>query len=277
MQAFGEENRELCYMVNSWIDSPVRTKGKSHRESRHDALTTPFQAIRHYGDMKHGSDPKNLLVARIVLHHLRLDGMITPYEEMHWMARVRWKQVSKNMEAKIRRVEHEKSFLLFDPDRFIYNTKREIRHCSICGKRITKDGCFDTLRDGKTVCQECLDDEKNFSLIKNRRRTSLDETNSSILASEMIKGQPRTVTQSGQPDAREEARLRLEELRSEDQKKGKRSAALTFFVFFLSYFVLGIYCVTSQNSIIVGAGIVAMFVSGFLLLLVIRAMFAHRV
>jgi len=51
---FGAENSELCYMVNSWMDAPIRTRGSYHRASRHNELTTPFEACSIYGRQEHG-------------------------------------------------------------------------------------------------------------------------------------------------------------------------------------------------------------------------------
>lgn len=282
VQTFGEENRELCYMVNSWIDSPVRSKGKSHRDKRHDALSTPFQAIRHYGDMKHGSDPKNLLVARMVLQHLRLDGVITPYEEKHWMSRVRWKRVSKNLKAKIERLEREESFSLLDllgiREGALSSEKgmrrRISRHCSLCGKKITlsgNDSYFETLENGQAVCQECLDNEKDFSLIENIKRTHVDEANSTILPSETMQRRPQTEPQSSQSDVEKEAMVRLEELRRRDKERAKSYTILSLIVCLL-FFAFGIYGVTQPNPILIGTGIVAIIVFGLLLLFLILSM-----
>jgi hypothetical protein len=72
-------------MVNSWIDAPVRTGGGAyHREKRHNMQTTPFDACSIYGDKGTSATPRNLLVARMVLQHLRLDGLITPLEDQSW-------------------------------------------------------------------------------------------------------------------------------------------------------------------------------------------------
>lgn len=122
---FGEENRELCYMINSWMDAPSRDRGAAHRKTRHDPLHTPFEACKIYGDtyekgeaakafwyifgLELGSEvernekdertlpceqlweqyaipktPKNLLIAAMVLQHLRLDGLITPKQVEEW-------------------------------------------------------------------------------------------------------------------------------------------------------------------------------------------------
>jgi tetratricopeptide (TPR) repeat protein len=112
---FGEENRELCYMVNSWMDAPSRELGMAHRRVRHDVLDAPLLACTVYGDASEagfsyedknshqlGSDtifyenftsherwviyptPKNILIAKMVLHHLKLDGLISPAQIKNW-------------------------------------------------------------------------------------------------------------------------------------------------------------------------------------------------
>jgi len=88
---FGEENRELCYMVNSWIDAPSRELGTDHRLKRHDYISTPSEACEIYGDGKAQPTPKNILIARMVLQHLKLDGIITPKQEAKW----KWEEAVK--------------------------------------------------------------------------------------------------------------------------------------------------------------------------------------
>jgi hypothetical protein len=81
---FGEKNRELCYMVNSWMDAPSRTEGGYHRTSRHNSIATPFKACAIYGDKPLDPTQKNLLISKIVLQHLKLDGLVTPSELKAW-------------------------------------------------------------------------------------------------------------------------------------------------------------------------------------------------
>jgi len=94
VQAFGEENRELCYMINSWIDAPSRELGGDHRVTRHDIGFTPHEACEIYGDGGTSPTPRNLLVVKMVLQHLRLDGIITPSQEKRWS----WEETIKKME-----------------------------------------------------------------------------------------------------------------------------------------------------------------------------------
>jgi hypothetical protein len=47
-------------------------------------MKTPFDACKNYGDKQLTATPKNLLIAKIVLQHLRLDGLLTPGEEANW-------------------------------------------------------------------------------------------------------------------------------------------------------------------------------------------------
>jgi hypothetical protein len=91
VRVFGEENRELCYMVNGWMDSPSRELGTDHRLKRHDYIGTPLEACEIYGDGKAQPTPKNILIARMVLQHLRLDGIITPQQEAEW----KWEEAIK--------------------------------------------------------------------------------------------------------------------------------------------------------------------------------------
>jgi hypothetical protein len=79
VKKFGEENRELCYMVNSWMDGPARDLGQASRFVRHDVNRTPLEASRIYRN----SSQRNLVIA-IVLQHLQLDGLITPTQEREW-------------------------------------------------------------------------------------------------------------------------------------------------------------------------------------------------
>jgi len=96
IQTFGEENRELCYMVNSWVDAPSRELGMDHRLKRHDVVNTPLEACEFYGDGKIQPTPKNILIARMVLQHLRLDGIITPRQEAEW----NWEEaIKRSMES----------------------------------------------------------------------------------------------------------------------------------------------------------------------------------
>jgi hypothetical protein len=114
---FGEENRELCYMVNSWMDAPSRELGMAHRRVRHDVLEAPILACTVYGDATKETDysrdrsiyvdsiyyspqrtadpsshkdwfvhptPKNLLIAKMVLQHLRLDGLVRLDQIRNW-------------------------------------------------------------------------------------------------------------------------------------------------------------------------------------------------
>ena len=179
---FGEENRELCYMVNSWIDAPSRELGRTHRKKRHDFWEAPILACAMYGDgfyveaegvtdiicldakdvrqinsisdlllKTKGQDtpegniilvdaenmdticmyrvdgnfdlemfdidgiyiileegikyipptPKNLLIARMVLQHLMLDGLITPEDVRNWT----WQKHKKKLGEKLRKLE----------------------------------------------------------------------------------------------------------------------------------------------------------------------------
>lgn len=91
VRVFGEENRELCYMVNGWMDSPSRELGTDHRLKRHDYISTPLEACEIYGDGKAQPTPKNILIARMVLQHLKLDGIITPQQEAEW----KWEEAVK--------------------------------------------------------------------------------------------------------------------------------------------------------------------------------------
>jgi len=108
VKEFGEENRELCYMVNSWMDAPSRELGSKHRIVRHDLLRTWQRLlIEHrccenkmsFEDTKRLSDglmsidhsnlgkyfPKSQLILEMIIQHLKLDGILTPrqIEELH--------------------------------------------------------------------------------------------------------------------------------------------------------------------------------------------------
>lgn len=92
VKVFGKQNRELCYMVNSWMDAPSRELGMAHRRTRHDFLVTPIEVAKIYGD----KDSKKCdLVAGMVLQHLRLDGLVTPEQERNWS----WKWADEKLKA----------------------------------------------------------------------------------------------------------------------------------------------------------------------------------
>ena len=82
IKEFGKEHEELIIMINSWIDSPVRKLGRAHRQFRHDFQTVMDTCII-YGDAEKNivsPTPKNVLICKIVLHHLKLDGLASPRE-----------------------------------------------------------------------------------------------------------------------------------------------------------------------------------------------------
>jgi hypothetical protein len=65
--------------------------GTDHRLKRHDYISTPLEACEIYGDGKAQPTPKNILIARMVLQHLKLDGIITPQQEAEW----KWEEAVK--------------------------------------------------------------------------------------------------------------------------------------------------------------------------------------
>ena len=92
LKKFGKENEELIVMINSWIDAPVRRLGRRHRRSRHklpdvimdaSALFGNISQINLAGKIRNGIqwDTKNKLIAKIVLYHLILDGLVIPKRE----------------------------------------------------------------------------------------------------------------------------------------------------------------------------------------------------
>jgi len=91
IKKLGKEHEELIVMINSWIDAPVRRLGRRHRRSRHnrdvimDACTLfgNSSQIKLAGKIRKAIqwDSKNKLIAKIVLHHLILDGLIIPKNE----------------------------------------------------------------------------------------------------------------------------------------------------------------------------------------------------
>ena len=97
VKVFGEENRELCYMINSWMDAPSRELGTTHRIERHHLVLTPFQVCQIYGD---NNAEKRDTIAKMVLQHLRLDGLITPEQEKAWS----WNWVK----SELKRMEEQK-------------------------------------------------------------------------------------------------------------------------------------------------------------------------
>ena len=82
VKALGEEYRELCYMVNSWMDAPSRSAGAAHRIYRHDPINTPIEACRIYGETVDGAvlvnSRINDAIVFIVRQHLVLDGLLRP-------------------------------------------------------------------------------------------------------------------------------------------------------------------------------------------------------
>jgi len=108
VKEFGEENRKLCYMVNSWMDAPSRELGGKHRIVRHDLLHTwqtllmehrcyenkmSFEDIKRLREGFMSIDNNNLgkyfprsqLILEMIIQHLELDGILTPrqIEELH--------------------------------------------------------------------------------------------------------------------------------------------------------------------------------------------------
>lgn len=91
LKKLGKENEELIVMINSWMDAPARRLRRRHRRSRHNiqtimdasALFGNTSQIKIGGKIKNGIqwDSKNKLIAKIVLYHLILDGLITPKNE----------------------------------------------------------------------------------------------------------------------------------------------------------------------------------------------------
>ena len=82
IKEFGRKHEELIIMINSWMDSPVRKLGKSHRRFRHD-FQSVMDACVIYGDNEKNivsPTPKNILLCKIILHHLKLDGLVSPRE-----------------------------------------------------------------------------------------------------------------------------------------------------------------------------------------------------
>jgi len=79
IEKFGAENEKLIFAINSWIDAPVRKFRYNHRRTRHD-VQTMMDACVAFGNVKDGIlkwDERNKFIAKIVLHHLILDGIIT--------------------------------------------------------------------------------------------------------------------------------------------------------------------------------------------------------
>jgi len=117
VKVFGEANRELCYIVNSWMDAPSRKSGKAHRAFRHNTNFAIVDACRLFGDciekrrkvrvdylsefpIKVYEIPeteKNKMIASMILQHLKLDGLITPDEEKKWT----WNQLWEDIEEEI--------------------------------------------------------------------------------------------------------------------------------------------------------------------------------
>jgi len=84
-------------MINGWMDAPSRKLGTTHRIKRHDINTTPLEACEIYGDGKTQPTSKNLLIVRMVLQHLKLDGLITPSQEKNWT----WEQAIRNQKTEV--------------------------------------------------------------------------------------------------------------------------------------------------------------------------------
>jgi len=91
IKKLGKEHEELIVCINSWIDAPVRRLGRRHRRSRHNRDVI-MDACALFGNLSHINlagkikkaiewDSKNRLIAKIVLHHLMLDGLIIPKNE----------------------------------------------------------------------------------------------------------------------------------------------------------------------------------------------------
>jgi len=82
VKVLGEEHRDLCYMVNSWMDAPSRRVGAAHRVYRHDPVNTPIEACKIYGETVNGAvlvfSPINDIITFIVRQHLVLDGLLPP-------------------------------------------------------------------------------------------------------------------------------------------------------------------------------------------------------
>ncbi|NIO38536.1 hypothetical protein GTO27_12695 [Candidatus Bathyarchaeota archaeon] len=101
VKEFGEENRELCYMVNSWMDAPSRELGGRHRIVRHDLLNTwqtllmehsCYENKMSFEDLMRLKDgllridnsnlgeyfPKSKMIFGMIIQHLKLDGILTP-------------------------------------------------------------------------------------------------------------------------------------------------------------------------------------------------------
>jgi hypothetical protein len=89
LKKFGEENRELCYLVNTWMNDPSQYEGTTLARVRHDVNRTPLEVSR-----IHGRSSQRPLVIAIVLQHLQLDGLITPAQERDWTAQ----QALRNIE-----------------------------------------------------------------------------------------------------------------------------------------------------------------------------------
>jgi hypothetical protein len=89
VQKFGEENRELCSIVNTWMNAPSQDPEPAPPDVRHDMNRTPLEASQMYGR----SSQRTLVIA-IVLQHLQLDGLITPAQERAWTAQ----QALRNIE-----------------------------------------------------------------------------------------------------------------------------------------------------------------------------------
>jgi len=114
VEEFGKENEALCYQINSWMDAPSRKMGSKHRVARHELERTIAMAIREFLSKKELKElerflsPKILswftakifhapiwddgklrwrekeewkykagLIAKIVIQHLMLDGLLT--------------------------------------------------------------------------------------------------------------------------------------------------------------------------------------------------------
>lgn len=133
VHAFGEENRELCYMVNSWMDAPSRTMGGDHRITRHDINYTPFEACEIYGDRGTKPTPRNLLVARMVLQHLRLDGMIMPSQEKSW----NWEEAVKNVQKRKQVTNQFFNYILPSKEIILHKAETSYRSSNIIFKNIS--------------------------------------------------------------------------------------------------------------------------------------------
>ena len=92
-QEIGYPYNALCENINKWIDAPWHQLKGRHRRYRHNATVTPFEACLFHGHTVYQrKDHKtlipaaeiNFVIAKIVLYHLVLDGIIDCNSFKNW-------------------------------------------------------------------------------------------------------------------------------------------------------------------------------------------------